>query len=57
MGSYGIKEVEPKLEPVVKRPQRRFTTVQVLQQFRGFPQFRREINNFETFLNCLLNRG
>ena len=28
MGSYGTKEVEPKLELVVKRLQRRFTTVQ-----------------------------
>ena len=56
MGSYGTKEVEPKLEPAVKRLQRRFTTVQVLQRFSGFPRFRREVNNFEPFLNRLLNR-
>ena len=56
MRSYGTKEVEPKLEPAVKRLQRRFTTVQVLQRFSRFPRFRREINNFEPFLNRLLNR-
>ena len=56
MGSYGTKEVELKLEPAVKRLWRRFTTVQVLQRFSGFPRFRREINNFEPFVNRLLNR-
>ena len=56
MGSYGTKEVEPKLEPVVKRLQRRFMTVQVLQRFSGFPWFRRKINNFEPIVNRLLNR-
>ena len=55
MGSYGTKEVEPKLEPAVKRLWRRFTTVQVLQRFSGFPRFRREINNFEPFEPPLLS--
>ena len=56
MRSYGTKEVESKLELAVKHLQWCFTTVQVLQRFSGFPQFRQEINNFELFLNRLLNR-